>query len=99
VIFHNKNAVDILGVMLSNEQSEETYWIPKKADIFAAESQLLSRLQSELPELASKFSLYRRQFYGFVRQGRQWIFVVGFCETGNLDWKNEFVSLADTPAC
>jgi hypothetical protein len=99
VIFHRNNASKVLGYMLTNEQSIEAYWNPTKADILEMEKEFTQYLQVNLPEIAPKLSSYKRQYFGFNREGVNLIFIVGFCELLDVNWRSELVALSEETDC
>ena len=51
VIFHEDNAANELGFMLTKDSSEEAYWTPSKTEILDIEKQLNTHTQDQLPAL------------------------------------------------
>lgn len=100
VIFHNRNAARVLRFMLINDNIEDAYWIPTRADITELEKQIYIHTLEQAPVLAAQLPAYKRQYYGFIRAGREFVFIVGFCETDiDTDWRNELVSLPMAGDC
>ena len=99
VIFHHKKAVDVLGWMLIKDDPDGAYWTPTKGQIAEMEAQLHIYAQKQLPVLAFGLDNYKRQYFGYVRDGREQIFVVGFCEPVGVDWQKELVTSPVTSDC
>jgi hypothetical protein len=99
VIFSNRNAADSLRYMLVNERTEEAYWTPSNAQIVDLEVRLDSYVNEQVPILASWLNTYRRQYFGFIRDGKQLIMVVGFCKPVSIDWRREPVTLPESGGC
>lgn len=99
VVFSQEDAARLLDVMLVKERDDEAYWMPEETQILMLEKQLDSQVQAQLPALASQLTTYKRQYFGFVRDERALIWIVGFCDTGDVDWQNDLVSFSDTPGC
>ncbi len=99
IIFSGKKAADQLGVMLLNERNDAEYWTPSKDDIMALEKRFREYVEANLPALDPARALFRRQYYGFVRQNRPIIMIVGFCEVTGIDWRQELVTLPATSGC
>ena len=99
VIFHEANAADELGFMLTKEGSEEAYWTPGKTEILNIEKQLITHTQEQLPSLSSRLSRYKRQYFGFIRGERDLVFIVGFCQPVNVEWSEQLVSMPLAADC
>ncbi len=99
VIFSSERAAETLRVMLVNERAKENYWTPSKAQIVDLERRLDLYVQEQMPSLAPWLNTYKRQYFGFIRDGRQLIMVVGFCKPVNIDWRRELVTLPETAGC
>ena len=97
VVFTKENAADLLGVAVSNDRSGEAYWTPAKADIINVESQLALYAERQAPALAVQLPSFKRQYFGFIRDGKRLILIVGFCPLSGNRWQREIVSLADMP--
>jgi hypothetical protein len=85
--------------MLNNERDDSGYWTPTKSQIFALESRLSSQVRKQNSSFAFLLPSYRRQYFGFIREGRAMIWIVGFCGSIDVDWRRELVSLPDTGGC
>jgi hypothetical protein len=55
--------------------------------------------QEHLPEVAPQLFSYKRQYFGFTRVGVNLIFIVGFCELSDVNWRKELVSLPEVTNC
>jgi len=99
VIFSKSNAADSMRYMLVNERVEEAYWTPSKEQILDLELRLDSYVNEQLPTLSSRLNTYRRQYFGFVREGKQHIMAVGFCKPVSIDWRREPVTLPESGGC
>jgi hypothetical protein len=90
------------------------YWVPTAGEITQLESRLLPYLHNEassghdrfkrtqVNEIITKFSRYKRQYLGFTSYGKKWILVNGFCaDTMDIDkeWREHFVSVSDGGEC
>jgi hypothetical protein len=99
VIFSQENAAAGAGLVYG----AEAYWTPVEADILALEAQLDSYLQQNAPQdypgplLA--LGAYKRQYVGFVSEGKQLIFANFFCETHGQDWQQTFIAVEDGGPC
>lgn len=85
--------------MLTKDNLDDEYWTPHKKEILDIEMQLKIRTQEQLPALSSQLSLYKRQYFGFTRGGKDIVFFVGFCHPVDVDWKNELVSMPMAADC
>lgn len=96
VIFSQENAAGVV-------YGAEAYWTPVETDILALEAQLAPYLQQNAPQdypgplLA--LGEYKRQYIGFVREGKQLIFANFFCETHGQDWQQLFIAVEDGGPC
>ena len=63
------------------------------------EVQLDAYVNEQVPALASWLNSYRRQYFGFLRDGKQLIMVVGFCKPVSIDWRREMVTLPESGGC
>ncbi len=99
VIFSDRNAAVSLRFMLVNETGEDAYWTPSKAEIVDMEVQLDSYVNEQVPALGPWLNSYRRQYFGFIRDGKQLIMVVGFCKPVGIDWRREMVALPESGGC
>jgi len=81
----------------------ETYWTPTEADILALEEKLEPYLQQAAPQdypgPLKSLSAYKRQYVGFVAEGKSLIFVNFFCETHGVDWQQELIFVSDGGSC
>jgi hypothetical protein len=96
VIFRRENAPDVLRYMLVSEKTEDEYWTPTKNDILGMEEQLVRYVAEQMPAL--QLADFKRQYFGFYREGKQLIMVVGFCAPVSKDWVQEVVSSSDVAA-
>ena len=55
-------------------------------------------LGEQMPNLALQLVNYKRQYFGFSRQGKPLIMVIGFCAPESRDWGQEVVSSLDVAA-
>jgi hypothetical protein len=78
--------------MLIKDDPDSAYWTPTQDLILEMEEQLHAHIQEQTPFLATNLSNYKRQYFGFIRDGRKQIFIVGFCEPVSLDWRKELVT-------
>ncbi len=99
VIFSDRRSSDLLGVMVTNDRNEDSYWTPPEKQILALEERLRIRVQEQLPLLAPWLNTYRRQYFGFVRDGKQLIMIVGFCKQSDKDWRRELITLPEADGC
>lgn len=99
VIFHRNYSDDELGMMLMKDIEEDAYWTPSKAEISILEDNLKRHVQDQMPVLALNLANYKRQYFGFIRQGRKLVFLVGFCKTVEIDWRRRFVPLPMAATC
>ncbi len=99
VIFSSESAAETLQVMLVTERAKEAYWTPSKAQIVDLERRLDLYVQEQMPSLAPWLTTYKRQYFGFIRDDRHLIMVVGFCKPVNIDWRRELVTLPETAGC
>lgn len=67
--------------------------------ILALEERLNIQVRDQLPLLASWLNTYRRHYYGFMRDGKQLIMIVGFCKETEKDWRSELITLPDAVGC
>ena len=98
VIFSQKNAADSQVVY-----EAETYWTPTEADILTLEEKLGPYLEQAAPQdypgPLKPLSAYKRQYVGFVAEGKSLIFVNFFCETHGVDWQQELIAVEDGGSC
>lgn len=98
VIFSQKHAAD--GKMV---YGAESYWTPAEADILALEEKLGPYLEQAAPQAypgpLQPLSAYKRQYVGFVTEGKSLIFVNFFCETHGVDWQQELIFVSDGGSC
>ena len=99
VIFSGRRSSDLLGVMVTNDRNEDSYWTPPEKQILALEERLRIRVQDQLPLLAPWLNTYKRQYFGFVRDGKQLIMIVGFCKQSDKDWRRELITLPEADGC
>ncbi len=97
VIFSHRAAERTLGSMLVNDPSG--YWTPTREQVLGSEGRLVPYVQRTSPHLEPPLPEYTRQYFGFTRGGTQRILIIGFCRVEDLDWKNEFVSAAESRDC
>lgn len=97
VVFDRREAVRVLGAMLSNEKAD--YWTPRQRDIEHLESRLRAYAQQEHPQVTPTLSLYKRQYFGFTREGARRILVIGFCDSDRFDWTREFAAVPASAGC
>lgn len=99
VVFSPVAAEKALGSMLHGEDTA-SYWTPRAADIAALEDALVRHVA--LHDVGGlPLEEYRRQYYGFARDGARRVYVVGFCdeEAASIDWRREFVPLGAAGTC
>jgi hypothetical protein len=96
-IFGRQAAADVMRSTLA--QDATNYWTPTRGQILAMEERLRMHVWLEHPVLARSLSEYKRQYFGFVREGQRRILIVGFCAADDLDWTQEFVSAAESRDC
>jgi hypothetical protein len=81
----------------------ETYWTPSEADILALEEKLGPYLEQAAPQdypgPLKPLSDYKRQYVGFVAEGKTLIFVNFFCETHGVDWQRVLIFVTDGGSC
>jgi len=99
IIFVGEKSAELLGVTLINDQAKGAYWTPSKAVVRELESKLVIHVSEHSPEISQILETYRRQYFGFVREGIKMIYVVGFCRPGNVDWQNVLVSYPVSMQC
>ena len=97
VIFGRKAAAEALGSMVLDDATE--YWTPTRDDIRELEHRLSAYVSREEPGIARWLPQYRRQYFGFTRRDARRVYIVGFCDTDDLDWTREFVSTAAGGDC
>lgn len=97
VIFGPRAAAEALGSMLTN--GDTLYWPPSRDQVRRLEARLRMYVARERPDVGARLAAYRRQYFGFTRDAMRRIYVVGFCDEGDLDWRREFVSTAESVSC
>lgn len=97
VIFGHRAAAEALGSMLAARDT--LYWTPSRDEIRRLEARLRMYVARERPDVGARLATYRRQYFGFTRGAMRRIYVVGFCDEGDLDWRREFVSTAESVGC
>ena len=95
VIFTKERAADVLRYIVVNEVTEEAYWTPSKDEVFALEQQLNINIARKDLEFKGQLSDFKRQYFGFIRDGNQLVLIVGFCEPVGVEWHRELVTLPD----
>ncbi|HLC01438.1 MAG TPA: hypothetical protein VJK02_00245 [Anaerolineales bacterium] len=93
VVFNRVHAASILGPMLSADP--DGFWTPMDADIQTFERGLTAAAQTNHPEGLRSLDEYRRQYFGYSRDGKRQILVVGLCDASSVDWTEEFVSVGE----
>jgi hypothetical protein len=93
VIFNQVHTASILGPMLSADAGG--FWTPTDSDVGALERALATTVQGHAPEGLGPLDQYTRQYFGYRREGRRQILVVGFCNAHGLDWTRTFVSAGE----
>jgi len=93
VVFNQVHAASILGLMLSADS--DGFWTPTSADIQVLERELAVAAQIRHPEGMRSLEEYRRQYFGYSRDGKRQILVIGFCDASSMDWTDEFVSVGE----
>ena len=76
-----------------------TYWTPSQFEIVHAESLISSYLKEKAPAIYSKLKTYKRQYVGFVRDGRKCIYANFFCNDHRMVWKTEELIVKDGGDC
>lgn len=97
VIFGQRAAAKALGSMLTD--GDTLYWTPSRDQVRQLEARLRMHVARERPDIGVRLVTYRRQYFGFTRGAMQRIYVVGFCDEGDLDWRREFISTAESAGC
>lgn len=98
---------DFEGVVFSAEkkafswelEESSTYWTPGHAEIVHTESLISSYLKENAPVIYSKLKTYKRQYAGFVRDGRKCAFANFFCNDHGVEWKIEELIVKDGGDC
>jgi hypothetical protein len=98
VIFSQENAAATKAVW-----GAESYWTPTQAEIMALEEKLGPYLAQTAPQSypgpLKPLPDYKRQYIGFVAEGKQAIFVNFFCQTHDIDWHEQLISVEDGGSC
>jgi hypothetical protein len=97
VIFGRRAAAATMRSALAQDATD--YWTPNRGQILAMEERLRVHVWLEHPVLARSLSTYKRQYFGFAREGQRRILIVGFCEADDLNWTQDFVSAAESRDC
>lgn len=98
VILSVENARE-LGPLLGNDITE--FWLPTEQDVANLEAGLPGYLQANeqqfenLPVLWERLNKYKRQYVGYVEEGRQVIYVNFFYNPPDNNWKKEFIMVMD----
>lgn len=101
VIFPRQKGKDFVRAFTGADERE--FWTPSRANVLRLERKIEAYLKKAAarrsPNLWSKLSTYKRQYAGFVRNGRRMIFANFFCESLNTDWKTTPIAVADGGDC
>ena len=77
-VFSKERSSELLGFMVSNDQSIGSYWTPSKNQILAIEDQLSSKVEEQILTLAPWLKRAKRKYLGFLRDGNKIVLIIGF---------------------
>ncbi len=97
VIFGRQETAALMRATLADDADH--YWTPTRRQILTLEERLRMYAWLRHPTLGRELSTYTRQYYGFIRDGRRRVLIVGFCQLEGLDWMHEFVSAGESRDC
>lgn len=106
VIFSEKLAEEQgIGSWLAGDVAVE-YWTPAEEDVLTLESGLASfleenpdRFDSQEKPVWERLDEYNAQYTGIVLDGKQVIYANYLCDSAQLDWRDNFVFVADGGDC
>lgn len=83
------------------------YWTPSEDDVLKLENGLGSYLQQAYSDrfdqqktpIWERLDEYNRQYIGIVLGGKNMIYANYFCDSGEMDWKKDFVFVLDGGDC
>jgi len=93
-----------IGTFVGNSQTTE-HWTPSESDILALENGLGTYLENN-PErftegtpVWERLNEYNRQYIGLTLEGKQIIYANYFCDSQQIDWRENFVFVLDGGDC
>ena len=106
VVFHERRAEQIeLGRWVAPVEELEGYWTPSEEDILILEEKLAPFLRehsdqfNRQPPVWEQLDTYKRQYAGVIVNGKQIIYGNFFCTDTGMDWKKDWVFVADGGDC
>ena len=99
VIFSARSAEEQnLGIVTG--ESVDSYWTPSEFDVNAMFVALIQHLQATgETEIRENYDTYQHQHFGYVVDGRQYIYGNYFCNDFGMDWQSSFISVNDGGDC
>lgn len=77
----------------------DDYWTPPEVDTNAMNSVLVRYLESVEPELLEKYKGYKHQYFGYIMDGKKYIYGNYFCDDFGQNWRQTFIVVMDGGDC